>query len=79
MYKGQEKALYLVQWTEEGEKKSDQKEQEEKSLDDNKHLVSINFMLSGCLADLALHIITDSKYSAPSGEITPPPPEFPAH
>lgn len=71
----QSDSVYLVQWAEEGEKKSDQKEQEEKSSDDKKFIVSIQYYLSGSLTTLALHIIGDRKYSAPTSEISSPPPE----
>lgn len=75
IYQWQSDSVYLVSWAEEGEKKSDHKEQEEKSSDDKKFLDSMQFYLSGSLTAIALHIIGDRRYIAPSSEITSPPPE----
>jgi hypothetical protein len=75
LYQWQNNTIYRIPWAEEGEKKTDQKEQEEKSSDDQKRQASIQNNLSICLTTVALHIIGENKYSAPSTEISSPPPE----
>lgn len=75
VYQWQNDSVYLVQWAEEGEKKSDQKEQEEKSSDYKKFNSSTQYLLSHGLTAVALHLVADRSYSAPSGEINSPPPE----